>query len=450
MRWLVVCWLALVSASANAADDVHARAEALAREKRFDEAEAVYRSALRSAPRDDRIRLGLARVILWSGRYVEAEREFAALLRERPRDAGALLGHAQAAYWMGDFRAALPRFERVIAADPGNAEARRALEDLRSLTASRYTIAAETSDDSQPLRREGTAGRISLFSDPLTRWDFEWRAATLRSDEDDGTLVSAGFGIESAFPRHHLTAAAHAALFRFPDEHDDLIGDVTIGYRRFSAALERKPLLGTASSLDAHPAATVYRLSWNTKADARWQAALGAHLVDYSDENRGRGADGYLLLPFAATLHAGLSAAWRDTDQNRFRFTGFRSERLNDRRFRYTFSGIYDPYWTPHRLRVVRAVVVAERTIARARVKLQADAGYARDRYLVFSPPEGPTPSPAFTFPLMLERSFRPWRASIEATIPLTPAIELRAGYHHDVTVFYRSNAIQASVGGRF
>ena len=106
MIFLVVALLAVVGVpvAAQAAEDPYHLPETLAAARRFDEAEAEYRRELRERPQDWRLRLGLARVILWDGRYREADHEFAALLAERPSDPNALLGYAQAAYWNGDFR----------------------------------------------------------------------------------------------------------------------------------------------------------------------------------------------------------------------------------------------------------------------------------------------------------------------------------------------------------
>ncbi|HEU4523285.1 MAG TPA: tetratricopeptide repeat protein, partial [Thermoanaerobaculia bacterium] len=99
---MVVCSVSRLALGA----DPYTRAEALAAERQFDQAEIEYRSQLETRPQDWRLRLGLARVILWDGRYAEAEDHFSALLADRPADVNALLGYAQAAYWWGDFRAA--------------------------------------------------------------------------------------------------------------------------------------------------------------------------------------------------------------------------------------------------------------------------------------------------------------------------------------------------------
>ena len=104
-----------------------------------------------------------------------------------------------------------------------------------------------------------------------------------------------------------------------------------------------------------------------------------------------------------------------------------------------------DPYWTPLDLRELRAVVTYEWR----RLKLQADGGIAQDRARSFGPGGGPTPTPFFTFPVVIDRTFHPWRASAEWSVPFGARIELRGRIRHEVTSFYRVNEIEASLGGR-
>ncbi|HUP50609.1 MAG TPA: tetratricopeptide repeat protein [Thermoanaerobaculia bacterium] len=441
-----------VAVAATAAENPYERAETLAAQRRFSLAEAEYRYALRQRPRDWRLRLGLARVILWDGRYREAERHFAALLAERPRDPAVLLGHAQAAYWSGDYRGATARYRRLLAVDPQHAEARKVLGDLAALSAPRYEIAGTHRDDSQPYRLSGMRAVFSYFSDPLTRWDVRGSAGSARGG--GSALGSLGAGVSIGVPALRAGIEGWAGQFRFPDGATDVVGELSV--RRtlplrsaVVASIEKRPLLMTAGSVDAHVTARQTTLTWRRDPTERWLAAVNAHIVEYSDGNRGWGADAWAVAPIVSTprfnLRGGFSAAWRDTDENRFRFTAFESEPLPSGGFAYRFTGVYDPYWTPHELREGRLVLVAET----ARLKVQADAGYARDRALAFSPPSGPAPVPPFTFPIMIDRSFRPWRLAAELTVPVGAGIEIRARYRHDVTVFYRANEIEASLGGR-
>ena len=437
---------------AAAAEDPYVQAEGLAAARRFDDAEAEYRRALRARPQDWRLRLGLARVILWDGRYEEAERAFGAMLEERPRDVDALLGHAQAAYWSGDFRTARRRYERLQQADPANAEATKVLSDIALLSAPRYEVGATHRDDSQPYRVSMMRAQFSYFSDPLVRWDVVGGAG----DVSDGgsRIATVGAGVSAVFPRLRSTVEGKLERFRFADGFHAAIGEVAVkrdlpGRSTLTVSAKRTPLLGTASSVTHHETATQYSVSWQRDPAARWLAAASAQWLDYSDGNSGSGADAWVVAPIFSrqpiTFRAGLSAAWRDTELDRFRFTTFRSQQQSPGVWRYTYTGVYDPYWTPHELKEARLIVIVEIP----RLKIHADAGYARDRYLGFGPPTGSTPTPLFIDPHMQGRSFRPWRAGAELSWPIAARIDVRARYVHEVTAFYRANEFEASLGGR-
>lgn len=436
-----------VAASASAQEDLYSRAESLAWSRRFREAELEYRTQLARQPRDWRLRLGLARVLLWSAQYREADRAFRDLLRERPNDASALLGSAQAAYWSGDLRTASRRFRDVLQRDPGNAEAAKALAELEELSAPRYDLRAAATDDSQPYSTFATQMRLSYFTDPATRWDVLGRFGSV---EDGGSAFrSLGAGVSTTFTPMQIGLGASAESFRFPNGKTKILGSARISRStpwrgKVTIGMERTPLLATAVSVDDAATLTRSFASWERATGDGLLAAVHLHRFDYFDDNRGLGADGWFLAPAGKAVRAGLSAAWRDTDEVRFRFTGFRSEARGNA-FRYEYSGVYDPYWTPLDLREVRGVVSYEWK----RLKLQADGGIAQDRARSFGPGGGPTPTPFSTFPVVIDRTFHPWRASAEWTQPLSSRIELRARIRHEVTSFYRLNEIEASLGGR-
>jgi hypothetical protein len=436
-----------VAASASAQEDLYSRAESLAWSRRFREAELEYRSQLARRPRDWRLRLGLARVLLWSAQYREADRAFGDVLRERPGDPAALLGFAQAAYWSGDLRAAHHRFRDVLQRDPGNAEASKALAELEELSAPRYDVRAAATDDSQPYGTFATQLRLSYFSDPATRWDVLGRVGSV--EDGRSAFRSLGAGVSTTLTLMQIGLGAAVESFQFPNGETKVLGSARLSRKtpwrgKITIGMERAPLLATAVSVD--DAATVTRsfASWERDPGDGLLAAVHLHRFDYFDDNRGLGADGWFLAPVGSATRAGLSAAWRDTDEERFRFTGFRSEARGNA-FHYEYSGVYDPYWTPLDLREVRGVVTYEWK----GLKLQADGGIARDRARSFGPGGGPTPTPFSTFPVVIDRTFHPWRASAQWTQPLGSRIELRARVRHEVTSFYRLNEIEASLGGR-
>ena len=381
-------------------------------------------------------------MLLWSGRYDDADRAFRDLMLERPEDGDVLLGLAQAAYWAGDLREAQRRYRDLARRDPAHEEANRALADLATLSRPQYEVRAIGSDDSQPYDTFRTSVRASFFSDPVTRWDVIALAGSVQGGED--AIRALGGGVSTTLP-FRIGLAAEVESFRFPNGETKTLGAVRAGMPTpwrgtFTVGVERAPLLATAAAIDDAATATRTFLSWQRSETL----ALNVYRVDYSDDNAGRGVDGWFLAPVAGAFRAGVSAAWRDTDETRFLFTGFHSEPAGGG-YRYVYTGEYDPYWTPLDLREVRAIVAWQWRW----LKLQADGGWAEEHATSFGPASGPGPIPGFTFPIEYERTFRPWRGSAEIAIPVSGHVELRARYRHEVTSFYRANEFEASVGGR-
>ncbi len=107
---------------------------------RYHLAEEDYREVLRDAPGNLEAGLGLVDVLSWQGRYQEAERRLAALEAEHPDNVAILLRRGKLARWQGRREEALSKFEQVLALDPGNGEARQAVQAIQSET--RYRLAA--------------------------------------------------------------------------------------------------------------------------------------------------------------------------------------------------------------------------------------------------------------------------------------------------------------------
>jgi hypothetical protein len=119
--------------------------------------------------------------------------------------------------------------------------------------------------------------------------------------------------------------------------------------------------------------------------------------------------------------------------------------------FRYEYTGQYDPYWTPHRLRDVRLVAVVQGNMSRnLTAKVQADGGYARDRAVGFGPETGSTAVPPAAFSFSFDREYHPWRVAASLALTLTAGVRLEVGYEHRVTVFHMSDTLHATLGGRF
>jgi tetratricopeptide (TPR) repeat protein len=385
----------LVFAFVAAADDL-ARAEQLAYAKQFAEAEALYRRIVEREP-TPAARLGLARVVMWQGRYAEAIALFARLDGVEAQE-----GRATAEYWSGDYRAAAKRFRRVLELDPKRDFARTSLAEIESTMVPAQRLVVDGFDDDQPYDGIRTSVEATFFSDPLTRWTAEVGRYSLAGRS--GELAS--IGNETKVKR--LTISGTLGIFTWPDGVRRPVGAAALRWRKWSLGVDRHPELATATSLDDHVASTTTYLRWNH--DRNWLAAVELSHRSYSDDNEGRGFSAYAVAPLRRggwTLWSGASVSARDTDQTRF-----------------TFPGRYDPYWTPEELIEARVVGAVEGKLARASVKLHADAGRARDR----------------------GRMYTPWRAGLSAGFAWTADLRLEASFERSSTVDYRVNSFHAAL----
>jgi len=412
-------------AQAARIDDDLRSAERLAWQRRFAEAEQQYREVLRREPKSRAAALGLGQVLLWEQRYDDAAAVYRGVLRDAPNDVDARKGLATAEYWSGDLRAARRDYAIVLHARPGDAESRKALADITAASAPRFASDNDFVSDDQPLHRARISAAYTAFSDPLTKWTATAGTYALSANGfGSATSPFAGIAGSTVLPTAHLRAAASLRLFRFPDGETKPLGGFALSRDWRGGAIgvdvDQLELLYTASSHRAHASETTTTLGWTRSNDvASSSAAL--HAIRYFDGNSGRAADAYHLTRVAhgesGSLSIGAAVSYRDTDQSRLIFAG------NHRR--------YDPYWTPLDLVEARAVAAATLKAGRAAVHLHADGGWARDR------------------DESVERTFHPWRMSVDFVFPLHGAITATIGVEHQTTVFYNANSIHLGISGR-
>jgi Tetratricopeptide repeat len=438
-------------------------AETQAWDKRFDQAEKVYRSALKRYPGSRDLGLGLARVLAWQARYPEARRILTLLAERNSGDVEVLESLGLVEYWSGDFRSAARIFRRVLSRSPGNAEARQGLAGIESASAARYEVSAAFDTDDQPYRLGRFQALGSVFTDPLTRWDGSAGSYVLHAGGQEGASGSAPYArlcLETAIPSLRLTVTPSIEALRFSDGHTTGLFGITLRYPlgpsgELTAQTSRKELLSVLSSIDDHPSVTSIGLAWDWKPRSGWLARFEASRLRYFDGNDGFSVDAFALAPLGSLsgflFSAGPAVSYRDTDESRFRLVHTVSVPRGGGEYDYAYTGQYDAYWTPHRLRDIRLVVVVQGNVSRnLTAKIQADGGSARDRAAGFGPETGSTAAPPAPFEFFYERTYHPWRFAASLTATLASGTRLELGYEHRVTVFYKSDSLHASLGRRF
>lgn len=96
----------------------------------FERAEELYRGIISDAPGNVEARIGLTDVLIWRRNYEDGLAVLAELQAERPSDPGVLLRLGRLHRLQNHRREALDYYHQVLALDPTNEEARKAVETL--------------------------------------------------------------------------------------------------------------------------------------------------------------------------------------------------------------------------------------------------------------------------------------------------------------------------------
>jgi Tfp pilus assembly protein PilF len=437
-----------------------ALAEALIAQKRLADAEAVMEATPASGSARE-VALLLAQVRLWRGRSLAAAEGFRTLIAANPRDIEAREGLATALYWSGDWPAAAREYREVLRLQPKNNTALAALEEIKGLSAATAEAAASYARDDQPYRRARSHVAFSPAAESLTRWRIDAGSYFL-DYPDSGISRTAPFAavrVTSSAPRWRLTSEAWARALRFPDGETKILGGGALRRRLSSNSnlalqVDQRELLYTYTSLLSHPSVTAVSLRWDLEQPGGWYAAAYAEALRYFDENSGLSVGGYAAVPVVRagglTLLIGAGASYRDTDETRFRLESVSSVPVGGGTFQYTYRGVYDPYWTPLDTTEARAVAVLQWSRpGGTTLRVNADGGVARETVTGFGPERGSTPLP-FPGSAPFERTIYPWRAGLELVRPIGTASSISIGYEHFVTAFYVSDEVAARFIRRF
>lgn len=101
--------------------------QALAREKRYEEAHAAFQRALQIRPGDKAVSHHIALTYAWSGNYAESIRQYEKLLERYRGDVALRLDYGQTLAWDGKLEQAREQYELVLSMDSSHVDAMRHL-----------------------------------------------------------------------------------------------------------------------------------------------------------------------------------------------------------------------------------------------------------------------------------------------------------------------------------
>ncbi|MBC8204948.1 MAG: tetratricopeptide repeat protein [FCB group bacterium] len=117
----------------NADDNAKSKVEyarLLAEMGKLDEALSEYNKYLANYPRDDAVRLEMAKRLAWNERYSECGVQISIILSHNPKDADALVLKGDIARWQGDDNTAVEMYKAALNAKPGFKAASKRLDEI--------------------------------------------------------------------------------------------------------------------------------------------------------------------------------------------------------------------------------------------------------------------------------------------------------------------------------
>lgn len=300
-------------------------------------AREVYDAALARHPQDSRVRLEFARMFAETGDRAAA-RALLATIRTSASGAAAdaLLGRL--AYWEGDLSEAARLFETALSREPGLTDARRQLDEIRTLAAPWIRIGTGLRRDDQPLTRLMHGIEAGWFATPLTPVRVNVEPVRFRSSAPDVRLWQAEASVSHAAPRQRLETTARLGLLTSSGAVTTWTGSGQLGVRlsptsTLGVELRRSPYLWTTSSVDGSVVPTTLRAQAGWK-DNGGQAEAAVERQWFADDNAVTVAYAWVLAPVLrgdrVSVQAGYAYSFEDARESRFDLTGR-----------------YVPYYTP-------------------------------------------------------------------------------------------------------
>jgi tetratricopeptide (TPR) repeat protein len=332
-------------------------------------AQALYETIVQRHPQDTTSRLAYARMLSEIGELRRAQTVATPLLQVPATrvEANVLVGTV--AYWRGDLTSAQRHFQTALQLNPSQSEARRQLDEIRSVTASWLRVSASSEQDDQPVEFRHAAIEGGWFLNPLS--PLTLRFETRRYDLSDGARQTVWDG-EAALahyaPALRLDTEIRGGVHRRLSFGNsvDWKGAVAAGFRlpghlSVRAMFERAPYLHTVASLETPIFSRTLSGIGRWQDPRGWLGEWGYQQQRYPDGNTVRSVYGWQLVPFVfrktAELRAGYAFSRDHADESRF-VLAMTSQPYPPSDPAFDLSGRYDPYYTPSHVKK-HSVIVA-------------------------------------------------------------------------------------------
>ena len=424
--------------------------------KDFDQARAVYDTAIRRHGDDIDLRLEYARMLVETRRN-RAARSLLEPLLDHPGAAArahTLLGTLD--YWDGHLTAATSRFRAALTADSSAVDARRQWREIAMITAPWGGMGLEAAHDDQTLDRIAPTLHAGVFITPLLSIEVRARSDWYRSGDTLSRSVQSGeISLKGYAPGLRLETELSGGLLHrsFGDPGGEwtgrLQGRVRLpGYLSIGGRVERRPYFQTVASLSIP--VRVRELTALAALDhpSGWLAEAALGRLRFPDGNTQTSGYAWLLAPLlrrpAYSLALGYAVSAQDTRESRFVPTQPHppaTQGVNP-------SGHYVPYYTPDEV-VIHSLIGNLMIKGGRRTTISGNGAWSLSAH---EQATGFTTSgaPPVVQPGSFRRAFSPWNARLGVAQDLGKGWSVRGQAEHQETAFYSASAGSIGLSYRF
>lgn len=432
-------------------------AQALQEAGEYAAAADALRPYLQRFPGDSGTRWLFGRLLHWAGAHREARTAYETVLTGTPNDPWLNLEYAEVLVALGELGRARSVLSAVTDWGPSQAaaEAARGLRDIGFLTRPWTSLGLGVLDDNQPYRRYEGKLEAGFFLHPL--WTLSAGGNPRVLDPGDNRTAGNAWGqLSGSIPALGLSLSARVGgsfqgggtpqgKLVLQSSGSAFIGKGEIGLKlpgdlTLTAAAERSRYLWTAASVDSLVMVNTIEAKLGRADAPGWAGEAVVQRGTYDDNNHVSTAYAWVLAPVVPSrLRLGYSISRAEADETRW--VEVRHGGSLD--LGATIPGRYAPYFTPNQEMVHSALAELSAQAGVLSLKLHGTVGFhaTEQAPVIIVTGLEPDPPPLATAEIgtlfFYERSFTPWRGTLNATLPVSDALTLTGTLEAWETAYY-------------
>ena len=422
----------------------------------FEQARAVYDTALSRHDTDIDLRLEYARMLVETREDRAARSLLEPLLDRPPAAARALTLLGTLDYWEGRLTAAARHFQAALRTDSSSIDARRQWREIAMITAPWGGVGFEAAHDDQTLDRIAPTLHAGVFITPLVSVELRARSDWYRSADSLSRSVQSGeISLKGYAPRLRLeTELSGGRIHRsFGDPGGEWTGKLQGRIRlpshlSIGGRVERRPYVQTVASLSIPVRVRELTAFVGLDHPSGWLAEAALGRLRYQDGNTQTSGYAWLLAPVlrrpAYSLALGYAFSAQDTRESRFVPLQPHSPGTPGS----GPSGRYVPYYTPDDL-VIHSLI-GNLTIHGGRgTTISGNGAWPLSAHELATEFTTSGPPPVVQ-PGTFRRDFSPWNAKLGIAQDVGKGWWVRGQAEHQETAFYSASAGSIGLSYRF